>query len=62
MVEVITMAVRINGSKLQTTYSMLTTDTKPATANDGDTLEVLNDATSEVVEIWRYHSTKWYKY
>lgn len=62
MVEVTTMAVRINGSKLQVTYSMLTTDTKPATANDGDTLEVLDDTLNEVVEIWRFHSTKWYKY
>ena len=44
------------------TFSMLTTDIKPTVANDGDTLEVLDDALNTVVEIWRWHASKWYKY
>ena len=57
------MAVKLNYSRQYKTYSMLTTDTKPTEGvEDGDTLEVLDDTTKEVVEIWRFHVSEWYKY
>ena len=55
--------VKLNSSKQSKTYSMFTTDTKPTLyVEDGDILEVLDDTTKQVVEIWRFHVSEWYKY
>ena len=57
------MAVKINSRRIEVTYSMLSSDTKPtAGITDGDVLEVLDIALKTVVEIWRWHDNAWYKY